>query len=144
MLTYREQRALLWIYTISCKFYTAPFTWKDGRMFVKLSHRFRFWDYFTKILILITLIFQFVDFGIVVKEKNINGSVLSGTILISHLALALFKLNLEMFQSEMVHLLNQLFYMNSAWGNRSLYVTDTIYKTIHFHDICVRLIHVFM
>ena len=146
MLTHKEQRALIWFYTISCKFCTAPFTWKCGKMFVNLNQRFRFWNSFIWMMVLINLIFQFVQFGIVIKEKNINGSALHGTFLIAYFGHAVFKLNIEKYQSEMVHLLNQLFYMNSAWGNTKSHVTDkkdTQY-TMQFQYFFVCLICVYV
>ena len=116
MLTHNEKRALTYLYTISCKFYTIPFIWKDGKMFLKLSQRIKFWNYFSRTLLLISLIFHFMQFVEVIREKNINGSVLRGTALLSYLTLTVFKLNVEMFKSEIIHLLNQLFHINSAWG----------------------------
>ena len=128
MLTQLEKQTLSWLYNVVCRFCTIPFTWKNGEMLLKRKGSVTFWNYFTWALVVVTLVFQAVHFPVMVENKNLNMLVLHGASFVGHLVLVISKLNIGTYQAEMVHLINQVFYINAFWGIRLILLWDQLGK----------------
>lgn len=118
MLTQLEKRALIWFYSVICKYFT-PFLWKNGKILLQPPNtgtQLRNCIIWT--LLLATLIFRLKQLSIIAQEKNFNQLVFQGTAFIGFLEVGVFKLNIEMHKSEMVLLINQAFHFNSSWGKQ--------------------------
>ena len=126
MLTQLETRTLICLYCLVCKLWTIPFIWNDDVMRLKLKSSVKYWNFFTWILLLITIIFQILHFPVMVSEKNLNMLVLHGSSFLGHLVLVISKLNIWTYKIEMVHLINQIFYINTNWGNGSCVIQTKI------------------
>ena len=86
-------------------------------MFLKpYSIRVQVWKWITWPLILVTLISQLLQLPFLIEQKEMNQLILHGTALIIHVANPMVKLNIELYKSEMAHLINHVFVINSSWG----------------------------
>ena len=131
MLTKIETQVLFWIYTVCCKFLTIPYTWKGGRMMLKLNGNPKFYSYCTWILLVAMIIFNFVQLQVFIDEKDINASILQGSFVISYLGFVMCKLNVWLYSSELVLFINQVLYMNSFWGKYSNITQNTNFKILN-------------
>ena len=117
MLTQIENRFLIWFYTVSCKLWAFPLTWKNNKMILKsYDIRVQMWKWITWPLLLVTLISQFLQSPISVKKKDMDQIIVDGALLIVHLTNAMIKLNVGLYKSEMAHIITHVFRSNSSWG----------------------------
>ena len=116
MFTTFEKRTLNLVYSIACKFPTIPYTRKDGEIILKVNIGVKYCNYFTWTLLFATLGLQTLHFPKMTQDKSLSMLVLHGSSFVGYLVLVITKLNIWIYKSEMVHLINQVFYMNATWG----------------------------
>ena len=116
MLTKIETQVLFRVYTVCCKFYTTPFTWKDGRMVLTVNYKTKFFNYFTWILLIPMLVYNVAQLPVLIDKNDINALVLQGIFLMSYSGYAVCKFNIWLCSTEMVDVINQTLCINSAWG----------------------------
>ena len=118
MLTQLELRVISRLYTAGCKHCMAPFTWTGERMILKpkLSFFGRVWNWFTFVIIPFSILFELKQMHAMIGRRELNGTVLNGTLIVAQLGHLSCKLNTLQYQSELVHVNNQVLQMNSNWG----------------------------
>ena len=120
MLTKPEREMIIWIYSLVCRFCTIPFKWKANGMLLKQNYGVKYWYYLTWTLLLVTLIFELLHFPVMIRKNNLSMVVLHGSAIVGHIVLTISKLNVWMHRSEIVQLINQVFYINTFWGMNSI------------------------
>ena len=139
MLTRLETRILRYTYTVCCKYWTIPWIWKGNRMVLKThpGALIRMWESFSYILLLSVTLFRIKLLPGMISEKNINGCVLNGVLLITNLGHLMLKVNVLLYKTEISQTINQVLQINSIWGkNFILYRIFALGKHTVAHDLC--------
>ena len=123
MLTEFETRVINSLYNVGCKHWMSPFTWTGERMLLKPKTSFfgTMWTWFTSILILLAMMFEFKQMHLMIGKRELNGVVLAGTLLLSQFGHLSCKLNTLRSKAELVDVINQTLQMNSNWGTDLLH-----------------------
>ena len=122
MITQLESKILGWAYSAISRSGVLPFAW-NGTLNIKRSLFLTLWNIITSLLLLVVIFFRSKLFRLVIAKNDIHGSILNGTLVIIHVAHVVFKLNVFLYDVDLVDIINKVFYINSAWGKNSSYVT---------------------
>ena len=126
MLTQVETRLISWLYKVGCKHCMTPFTWTEERMILKLKPKISFvgtiWNWFISILILFSIMFEIKQMQVMIRKRELNGAILTGTLLMGQFGHLSCKLNTSRSKGELLHVINQVFQMNSNWGTDWLHI----------------------
>ena len=133
MLTEFETRVINSLYNVGCKHWMSPFTWTGERMLLKPKTSFfgTLWNWFTSVLLLSTIMFEFQQIHAMIGRRELNGVILAGTLLMSQFGHLSVKLNTLCSKTELVHVINQTLLINSNWG------TDLLNKYFFFQILIV-------
>ena len=127
MLTQRETRIISSLYNVGCKHCMTPFNWTGERMLLKPNTSFfgTLWNWFTSILILFTMMFEFQQIQVMIGKRELNGVILAGTLLMSDFGHLSCKWNTSRSRSktELIHVINQTLQMNSNWGTMIYHIS---------------------
>ena len=126
MLTERERRHLTLVLRACCKSYLLPFSWENDKMSLEVNRNIIMCNSILWILLISTTIFQVLQIPTSSRNKDINGLILHGVVLLYSLTNVFYKMIIWLFKAELVQLMNQVFHINSSWG-----------KTIIFKLICL-------
>jgi len=114
MLTEGETQVLNWIYSMSCKFPTIPFKWKNNRMYMKRpSHLF---NYGVWILTISRFCFQFKQMSVMTRSTDINGMIPFAILHLFSGGHIIVKFIISIFKVEFAELINDILRANSNWG----------------------------
>ena len=122
MLTQLEMEKLDLLLTTCCnKGFTIPFFLKHGRMVVDNNRKTLACNCVSWILLIPAIIFQVIQFPMLISEKDINGLILHGILNVLYISHAIVKLNFWVFKEEIVQLVNHILCINSVWGKKYSY-----------------------
>ena len=117
MLTEIEMKMLDWVFYNCCRTVTIPFKWNRNRMSVNVTPiNVIIGNYVSWFILLPLLIFEAFQILSLANSRDINGIILNGTLVLSHAANLLFKLNIWCFKEQMVQFINGILEINSSWG----------------------------
>lgn len=120
MLSKIESRILSGIYSLCCHHFAVPLTWADGKMHLKLKTTqnalVKLWNFVTYALLGTIISFQIKQLVVMIKNEDINGSIVNITLLMAHFGNLIFKFNIWLYQSELAHIINQVLQINKYWG----------------------------
>jgi len=115
MLTDLELKVMDWVYRWSCKYFTIPLSWQNGRITLKFNH----WvlsNCFMFILPISTLSFMLFQYSALMDKKDVNASMMYGVLLIYYISLLSYKLCTWIFRKQIVRLINETLLVNTVWG----------------------------
>ena len=116
MLTRLEMKILNLVYNFSCRFITIPFRWKNAEMSLKSKPRI---PYIISIRLLI-LFGQVLKTSIMFQIYDINGLIFGGLSMMGCACVVIFQINIWLYQTQFVELINQILHVNSTWGKKSV------------------------
>ena len=121
MLTLFETKILNCAYNALSKSGILPFAWNGSKIPLKLkrSKYLTLWNIVTSLLLLVVIFFRSKLFRLVIENKDIHGSILNGTLLIVDAAHVVFKLNVHLYDVELVDIISKVFHVNSSWGKNN-------------------------
>ena len=115
MLTRIEMKMLDRIYSTCCKFFTVPFTWRNRKVSMK-HKKWRLHNTITWFLLLTTFGVKVRSVFFALENQDIDGSILQALFAIASGSQILFKLNIWIYEEELIRIIQQVFYINSCWG----------------------------
>ena len=121
MLSESELKSLDSIFQISCKSFTIPLVWNKGRLSLK-PNQHRLSNSIVWLLIVSTIIYKIIKLPSLAEGNDIIGSTSQLYSFIGVLSNSIFRLNIALYKTELVELLNRTFYINSVWGKSYYFV----------------------
>ena len=80
--------------------------------------------YITWLILLPTLIYGALQMPLLAHNRDINGIILHGMVVLPHTSNLFFKLTIWLYKDQMAQLINGILEINSSWG------TDMFYQPI--------------
>ena len=113
MLTQLEMKVLDLVYRFSCKSFTIPFCWENGRISIK-KNRNILTNYIIWLLLLPFLVLKTL---MLFQQNDINELIIYGIFVLGILANITNQLTVQLYKNELVQLVNGTLHMNLCWGS---------------------------
>ena len=113
MLTQLEMKVLDLVYRFSCKSFTIPFCWENGRISIK-KNRNILTNYIIWLLLLPFLVLKTL---MLFQQNDVNELIINGILVLGILANITNQLTVQLYKNELVQLVNGTLHMNLCWGN---------------------------
>ena len=89
-------------------------------------------NYISWLILLPSLIFEVLQIPSLAHNRDVNGIILNGILVMLHLANLLFKLTIWLYKDQMVQLINGILEINSSWGTHYTYMVYLIMKKTNY------------
>jgi len=134
MLTINEKIYFSRILQFCCKYLalSVPFTWNNERLDLKLKQGVlsRLYNILIWSTIFLALGFKITKVKGMLEKRDFRGLILTWIFLVKDSSHFFLKLNISMYRVELVRLINQVFRINSCWGEILRFIALTKRSTL--------------
>ena len=117
MLTKLESRISDLIYSAAGQFVYMPFGWNHDKMFPKpISRQKRVYNLLMCSIVLTLATSRARSLSGLVRKRNINSSIFETIFVARYIFHFIFRINIWIFQQELVQLINHSIAVNRVWG----------------------------
>ena len=117
MITQLENNVLHWVYsTTSSRILRYPLHWENGRIFPNPNYG-RLQTAVFACIILFQIPFSIMQLPSRIDRGNVNASILQVIYTLKHVGHFIVRMDIWIFQSELIQVINQSLDINSIWGN---------------------------